>query len=139
VALPFLRGHAWHVPRLLDVAAMRAALPALRGKHDFSAFQAAAGRDRSPVCTLRAARVVERGRWLAVLLSADAFLHHMVRNVVGTLLEVGHGRRPPGWVADVLEGRDRRRAGATAPAHGLFLLSVRYPVPLFPGGGRRGR
>jgi tRNA pseudouridine38-40 synthase len=138
VALPFLRAYAWHAPRPLDVAAMRAALPALRGKHDFSAFQAAAGRDRSPVCTVRAARIVERGRLLAVLLSADAFLHHMVRNVVGTLLEVGHGRRPPGWVADVLEGRDRRRAGATAPAHGLFLLSVRYPLSLFPGGGHRG-
>lgn len=137
VALPFLRPYAWHAQRPLDVAAMRAALPALRGKHDFSAFQAAAGRDRSPVCTVRAARVVERGRLLAVLLSADAFLHHMVRNIVGTLLEVGHGRRPPGWVADVLEGRDRRRAGATAPAHALFLLSVRYSFPLFPGGGRR--
>jgi tRNA pseudouridine38-40 synthase len=137
VALPFLRGYACHVPRPLDVPAMRAALPAVRGKHDFSAFQAAAGRDRSPVCTVRAARVVERGRLVAVLLSADAFLHHMVRNVVGTLLEVGQGRRSPGWVADVLEGRDRRRAGATAPAHGLFLLGVRYPLPLFPGVGRR--
>jgi tRNA pseudouridine38-40 synthase len=136
-ALPFLRAYAWHVPRPLDVGAMRAALAALRGKHDFSAFQAAAGRDRSPVCTVRAARIVERGRLLAVLLSADAFLHHMVRNVVGTLLEVGHGRRVPGWVADVLDGRDRRRAGATAPAPGLFLLSVRYPFPLFAGGGRR--
>jgi tRNA pseudouridine38-40 synthase len=139
VALPFLRGYAWHVPRALDAPAMRAALPILRGKHDFSAFQAAAGRDRSPVCTVGAARVVERGRFVAVLLSADAFLHHMVRNVVGTLLEVGHGRRAPGWVADVLEGRDRGRAGATAPAHGLALLGVRYPLPLFPGGGRRNR
>jgi tRNA pseudouridine38-40 synthase len=136
VTLPFLRGYAWHVPRALDVPAMRAALAALRGKHDFSAFQAAAGRDRSPICTMRAARIVERGRLLAVLLSADAFLHHMVRNVVGTLLEAGQGRRAPEWVADVLEGRDRRRAGATAPAHGLFLLSVRYPFPLFPGRGR---
>jgi tRNA pseudouridine38-40 synthase len=139
VALPFLRGYAWHVPRALDVAAMRGALAPLRGKHDFSAFQAAAGRDRSPVCTVRATRVVERGRLVGVFLSADAFLHHMVRNVVGTLLEVAQARRPPGWLADVLEARDRRRAGATAPAQGLFLVSVRYPFPLFPGGGRRGR
>jgi tRNA pseudouridine38-40 synthase len=69
--------------------------------------------------------------------AADAFLHHMVRNMVGTLLEVGNRRRPVGWAAEVLAGRDRRRAGPTAPAHGLVLLSVRYPSPLFPGGSRR--
>jgi tRNA pseudouridine38-40 synthase len=61
----------------------------------------------------------------------------MVRNIVGTLLEIGRGRQPVDWIARVLEGRDRRRAGATAPGHGLFLLSVRYPFALFPGGGRR--
>ncbi len=136
VAAPFLRGYACHVPRPLDVAAMWAALAALRGKHDFSAFQAAAGRDRAPVCTVRAARIAERGRLLGFFFSADAFLHHMVRNIVGTLLEVGRGRHPTEWVAEVLAGRDRRRAGATAPAHGLYLLSVRYPEPFFPGGGR---
>lgn len=136
VASPFLRGYAWHVPRPLDVRAMRAALADVRGKHDFSAFQAAAGRDRVPVCTVYTARLVAaRGR-VGVLVSADAFLHHMVRNLVGTVLEVGHGRRPPGWVADVLAGRDRRRAGPTAPPQGLFLLSVRYPMVLFTGGGR---
>jgi len=137
VLLPFLRGYAWHGAQPLDVAAMRAALPALRGKHDFSAFQAAAGRDRTPICTVHAVRVVTRGRLIGVFVSADAFLHHMVRNIVGTLMEVGRRRRPPAWMAEVLGGRDRRQAGATAPAHGLFLLSVRYPVPLFPGGGRR--
>jgi tRNA pseudouridine38-40 synthase len=136
VALPFRRGYAWHVARPLDVPAMRAALAALRGKHDFSAFQAAAGRDRVPVCTLHAARLGEVGGVLGFFLSADAFLHHMVRNIVGTLIEVGYGRRPVGWAADVLAGRDRRQAGPTAPAHGLYLLSVRYPFPLFPGGGR---
>jgi tRNA pseudouridine38-40 synthase len=135
-ALPFLRGYAWHVGRPLDTRAMAAALTSLRGKHDFSAFQASAGRDRSPVCTVRAARIHRRGELVAVFLSADAFLHHMVRNVVGTLVEVGLGRRPAGSIAEVLAGRDRRRAGPTAPAHGLFLVSVRYPAPLFPGGGR---
>jgi tRNA pseudouridine38-40 synthase len=136
VVAPFLRGHAWRVGRPLDLRAMRAALAALRGKHDFSAFQASAGRDRSPVCTVRTARVERLGGLLGVFLSADAFLHHMVRNVVGTLVEVGRGRRPAEWVAGVLAGHDRRRAGPTAPAHGLFLVSVRYPAPLFPGGGR---
>jgi tRNA pseudouridine38-40 synthase len=137
VALPFLRGYAWHGARPLDVAAIRAALAALRGKHDFSAFQAAAGRDRTPVCTVHATRVVTRGSLVGVFVSADAFLHHMVRNIVGTLLEIGQRRQPVDWIARVLEGRDRRRAGATAPGHGLFLLSVRYPFALFPGGGRR--
>ncbi len=66
----------------------------------------------------------------------DGFLRHMVRSLTGTLIEVGYGRRPVGWAADVLAGRDRRQAGPTAPAHGLYLLSVRYPFPLFPGGGR---
>jgi tRNA pseudouridine38-40 synthase len=136
VAWPFWRGHAWPRARPLDVGAVRAALAPLRGKHDFAAFQAAAGRDRSPVCRVYAARVVERGPLVGIFLSADAFLHHMVRNIVGTLVEVGEGRRPVGWVAEVLAGRDRRRAGPTAPPHGLYLLGVRYPVPLFPGGGR---
>jgi tRNA pseudouridine38-40 synthase len=71
-----------------------------------------------------------------VVVSADAFLHHMVRNVVGSAVEVGRGRRPAGWLAELLAGRDRTRAAPTAPAHGLFLVSVRYPCALFPGGGR---
>jgi tRNA pseudouridine38-40 synthase len=137
VASPFLRRHAWQVPRALDVGAMRAALACLRGKHDFAAFQAAAGRARAPVCTVYAARLVAAGGRVGVLVSADAFLHHMVRNIVGTLVEVGLGRRPAAWMAEVLAGRDRRRAGPTAPAHGLYLLSVRYPEPLFPGRARR--
>ncbi len=139
VAVPFLRGYAWHVPSPLDVAGMRAALAGLRGKHDFSAFQAAAGRDRTPVCTVYAARLAERGALLGVFLSADSFLHHMVRSIVGTLLEAGRGRQPAAWVGDVLAGRDRRRAGPTAPAHGLFLVGVRYPAPLFAGAGRARR
>jgi tRNA pseudouridine38-40 synthase len=136
VALPFLRGHALHVSGPLDVAAMRQALVSFRGKHDFSAFQAAAGRDRAPVCTVYSIRLVTIGRLLGIFVAADAFLHHMVRNMVGTLLEIGHRRRPAGWAAEVLAGRDRRRGGPTAAAHGLFLLSVRYPSPLFPGGRR---
>ena len=107
---------------------MAAGLRALRGKHDFSAFCAAPGRDRTPICTIYSARVVGRRSLLAVLISADSFLHHMVRNIVGSLVEVGRGRRPAEWIGDLLRGRDRTRAGATVPANGLTLLRVRYPL-----------
>ena len=126
---PLLRRYAWHVPRPLDVVAMRRALASLGGRHDFSAFCAAPGRDTTPVCTLRALHVARRKRCLAVLVSADRLLHHMVRNVVGSLVPVGRGVRAPAWVADVLASRDRRRAGPTAPAHGLTLVRVLYPDP----------
>jgi tRNA pseudouridine38-40 synthase len=123
---PFLRRHAWHLPRPLDVGAIRQSLRTILGKHDFTAFCAAAGRDRSPTCTVRSARVVTRGDRLAVLISADSFLHHMVRNIVGSLVEVGRGVRAPTWMGEILDGRDRRRAGPTAPPHGLFLVRVLY-------------
>jgi tRNA pseudouridine38-40 synthase len=127
VADPFLRRFAWHPPYALDVGAMAGALPALRGKHDFSAFCAAPGRGRTPTCTVLSARVVERKHRVAILLSADSFLHHMVRNVVGSVIEVGRGARPPAWLDEILSGRDRTRAGPTAPAHGLTLVRVLYP------------
>ena len=126
VAHPLFRRFAWHPRFPLDAMAMRSALRSLRGKHDFSAFCAAPGRGRTPTCTVRSARLIERGDQLAVLLSADSFLHHMVRNIVGSLVEVGRGARPPGWMAGLLAGRDRTRAGPTAPAQGLFLVRVLY-------------
>jgi tRNA pseudouridine38-40 synthase len=133
VAAPGWRAHAWHRREGLDQGAMQAALPALRGRHDFSAFCAAAGRDRTPVTTVRSLRLMRSPDLLVVLVSADAFLHHMVRNLVGTLVEIGRGRQAPAWAADVLAGRDRRRAGPTAPAAGMWLVRVRYTPALFPG------
>jgi len=133
---PFLRRHAWHPSFPLDEDAMAAGLALLRGKHDFSAFCAAAGQDRTPTCTITSARVVARRERLAICLSADSFLHHMVRNIVGSLVEVGRGARPPGWVGEVVEGRDRKRAGPTAPAQGLVLVRVLYgPEAWSPAGG----
>ena len=78
------------------------------------------------MCTVRSARVVARRHRLVILLSADSFLHHMVRNVVGTLVEIGLGAAPPAWMGELIEGRDRTQAGPTAPAEGLTLLRVLY-------------
>ncbi len=127
IAMPMTLRYAWHVRAPLDVDAMRAALARLRGRHDFSAFCAAPGRDRDPGCTIRAVHVLRKKRFLAVVLSADSFLHHMARNIVGSAVEVGLGRREPAWIGRVLEERNRALAGPTAPAHGLVLLRVVYP------------
>ena len=126
VASPFLRRYAWHVPVPLDLVAMRAALALVRGAHDFSAFCAAAGREAMPRCRVRAVHVVRRRSRVAILVSADRFLHHMVRNLVGSAVAVGRGARAAAWMGDVLASGDRRLAGATAPAHGLTLVRVLY-------------
>jgi tRNA pseudouridine38-40 synthase len=123
---PFLRRYAWHAPHPLDEGRMAETLPLVRGKQDFSAFCAAAGRGRTPVCTVRSCRLVTRGQWLVVLISADSFLHHMVRNIVGTLAEIGRGTRRPEWMSELLAGRDRTRSGPTAPPEGLALVRVLY-------------
>lgn len=127
VRSPLLQRYAWHVNGRLDVEAMRSGLGLLRGRHDFSAFCAAPGRDADPVCRVQAVHVLRRRALVAVLISADRFLHHMVRNLVGSAVGVARGARSPEWMRDVLASRDRRRAGPTAPAHGLVLVRVRYP------------
>jgi tRNA pseudouridine38-40 synthase len=127
IADPLRRRFAWHVAGALDLNAMRVALAVTRGRHDFSAFCAAPGRDADPVCRVQAVHVLRRRTVVAMLVSADRYLHHMVRNLVGTAVEVGRGARPAHWLAEVLASRDRKRAGPTAPAHGLVLVRVRYP------------
>jgi len=126
IANPLLRRFAWHVPWPLDTVAMRAALAPLRGRHDFSAFCASPGRAKDPVCVLRAVHVIRRRERSAILLSADRYLHHMVRNIVGSAVDVGRGARAPDWLAGVLAARDRTLAGPTAPAQGLVLVRVLY-------------
>ena len=119
-------GRALAVHRPLDAAAMQAAGHHLIGEHDFSAFRAAECRARSPVRRLERIEVVRHADWLHVEVEANAFLHHMVRNIVGLLLAVGRGDAPPQRARVQLESRIRSSGAATAPAHGLYLWQVRY-------------
>ncbi len=121
------RGRAvWHY-RPLDAARMHAAGQALVGEHDFNAFRAAECQARHPIRDVLELAVWQQGEGVLLEIEANAFLHHMVRNIAGVLLAIGAGDRQVEWAAEVLEGRDRTRAGVTAPAEGLYLLAVRYP------------
>ncbi|MDX1400310.1 MAG: tRNA pseudouridine(38-40) synthase TruA [Kiloniellales bacterium] len=119
-------GRAWFYPRPLDTAAMQAGAERLIGNHDFSAFRASECQAKSPLKTLDRLEIVRNGDEIAFTVSARSFLHHQVRNLVGTLSMVGDGKKPAAWVSDVLESRDRRNAGPTAPAAGLYLMDVGY-------------
>lgn len=120
-------GRAAFIHSPLDAERMSEAARLLVGEHDFSAFRAAQCQARSPVRRLLELRVERRGDWVLIRATANAFLHHMVRNLAGLLIEVGRGRAAPEWAREVLESRDRTRGAATAPAGGLYLWSVRYP------------
>lgn len=124
---PFWRRFAWHVMRPLDVPAMEAAARRLEGEHDFAAFRAADAEPvRSTVRRVLASRIQRQDTLLVYRIEATAFLKHMVRNIIGTLVEVGLGERAPETIAALIAGRDRTHAGATAPPHGLVLVAVRY-------------
>ena len=113
-----------HAP--LDVTAMREAARLLVGEHDFTAFRSAECQARTPVRTLHQLGVERLGNRIEFLLRANAFLHHMARNIVGTLVQVGKGARGPAWAAEVLQSRDRRCAAPTFAPEGLYLESVEY-------------
>ena len=117
----------WH-HRPLDVDDMNAALASLVGVHDFSAFRAADCQAPSPVKDLRLARVTRKGDYLFCDFHADGFLHHMIRNLMGGLIPVGAGSRPPEWLREILDGRDRTRSAPTFDAAGLYLTHIRYPA-----------
>jgi tRNA pseudouridine38-40 synthase len=123
----FWRRYAWHHPVPLDAEAMAAAAATLVGEHDFAAFRAAdADPVRSTVRRVFVSEITPEDDLLVYRIEATAFLKHMVRNIVGTLTEIGRGERPTSAMADVLAGGDRRLAGRTAPPHGLVLVAVRY-------------
>jgi tRNA pseudouridine38-40 synthase len=144
---PFERALAWHVPGPLDVDAMGAAARSLQGRHDFAAFQATGSsvatteRVITSSCVLRQApdqrpSVVSLSNHEPLVvyeITGTGFLRHMVRIIVGSLVEIGRGRQPVEWIERVIASRDRRSAGPTAPPHGLFLVRVEYPGTLAAG------
>lgn len=133
---------AWRVAweyRPLNVERMQSAARYLVGEHDFSAYRAVACQAKSPVRTLYELNVSHDRDIIFIDLEANAFLHHMVRNIAGVLLDIGASKQSPEWAREVLETRDRTLGGITAPPHGLYLTGVTYPVrfglpPLSPSG-----
>jgi tRNA pseudouridine38-40 synthase len=119
-------GRATWERRPLDAQRMHEAAQALLGEHDFSAFRAIECQARSPVRRVESLTVVRHGDWVRIDITANAFLHHMVRNIAGLLMPIGYGESPPERVGAVLATRDRRLNAATAPPDGLYLAAVRY-------------
>jgi tRNA pseudouridine38-40 synthase len=151
VISPFERHYAWHLPVALDLDAMRVAARLVEGRHDFAAFQASGGSAQTTERDVFALRIAECGvridgglpiddcgstphsairtphsELLVIEIAGSGFLRHMVRNIVGSLVDVGRGRRPAEWIGDLLASRERTAAGPTAPAVGLFLVRVEY-------------
>jgi tRNA pseudouridine38-40 synthase len=127
---PFAR-HSCRCWYALDVEAMNRAAEPLLGRHDFSSFEKTGGANKTDICTVTEAFwTVLDPTHLVFTITADRFLRNMVRATVGTLLEVGRGRRAPAWVAEVLEARDRCQAGQSVIGEALFLEEIRYPYPL---------
>jgi tRNA pseudouridine38-40 synthase len=116
------------IHRPLKLAPMQAAATALVGEHDFSAFRSVHCQARSPVRRMQSIELVQRGEYIIAEVTANAFLHHMVRNIMGLLIDVGEGRLPVERAAELLALKDRRQAPATAPAAGLYLWRVHYPA-----------
>jgi tRNA pseudouridine38-40 synthase len=146
VLSPFERRYAWHVPGALDVGAMREAARALEGTHDFAAFQSVGSDAKTTVRTVTSSRIEDCGlriesgiessihsairdpqsAMLVYEITGTGFLRHMVRAIVGSLVEVGRRRRAPSWIVEVMSSRARASAGPTAPPDGLFLVRVNY-------------
>ena len=111
----------------LDTRAMHAAAQALLGENDFSSFRSSACQSEHAMRFVRSIDVSTENSFVYIDIQANAFLHHMVRNIAGSLLKVGTGERPVAWMAELLALKDRTRAGPTAPAEGLYLVAVQYP------------
>lgn len=126
----FQRFYTWYIPRTLNVPSMQQAIRTIIGTHDFAAFQATGSERKSTIRTIDDASVsaFERNgfRQIAIEVSANGFLYNMMRNIAGSLVEIGQGKQDSGWLEAVVESRDRSKAGMTAPPQGLFLVDVTY-------------
>ncbi len=111
----------------LDAARMHDAAQVLGGEHDFSSYRALACQAKSPVRTIERISVTRHDEWVTLEVTANAFLHHMVRNIAGVLISIGKGERPEGWALEVLQQRNRALGGVTAPPDGLYFIGPRYP------------
>jgi len=120
------RGRVCWIRQPLDAELMHQSAQALVGEHDFTSFRAAECQSSTPTRRLMEITVTRRGELVDLVVTANAFLHHMVRNLAGTLMAVGRGERPAGWVAEVLAARDRTVAGVTAPPQGLYFAGAAY-------------
>ncbi len=121
-----LRAHTYHVPSPLEIGTMQEAMAALLGTHPFTAFRGVGSGERTTVCTVRRADVARGGDTVIFTFEADRFLRHMVRLIVGTLLQVGQGKLLVDSVSEILAAENNQQAGPRAPAHGLFLVRVAY-------------
>ena len=124
----YLAQRVTHEYRPLDAARMQAAAQHLPGTHDFSSFRAIQCQAKSPVRTLRELTVTRHGEFIVIKAAANAFLHHMVRNLAGVLMDIGAGEKAPEWAREVLNARDRTVGGITASPDGLYLTAVEYPA-----------
>jgi tRNA pseudouridine38-40 synthase len=120
-------GRVWHYPRSIDIAPMDEACTYLIGTHDFSAFRASSCSAPNPVRSVSVLGFAKEGDILTMTIGANAFLYHMVRNIIGSLVKVGLGDWPPEYIKEILLGRDRKKAGPMAPATGLYLTKISYP------------
>lgn len=127
IAPAILYKRVTHIAQELDVEAMNTAAQALLGEQDFSSFRAAGCQSKTPFRRVTRASVFRQGAFVILDIQANAFLQHMVRTIVGSLLEIGQGRRAPDWLGELLSRRDRTEAGVTAPPDGLYLVAVTYP------------
>jgi len=121
------RHRAWWVNQPLDPVRMQEGADFLLGEHDFSAFRAAGCQAASPVREIISLQIAGRGNWIAITVTANAFLQHMVRNIAGLLMAIGSGSDAPERAKAVLCSRNRTKGGVAAPAHGLYLVAVDYP------------
>ena len=133
---PWGEAYGHWIPQPLDLESVRAAAQVLRGEHDFSSLANAGSPRKSNVRNIRSIHVLARRRRFAIVVEGDGFLYNMVRTIAGTLIDVGRGKLTPEAVREILEARDRKLAGPTAPAGGLCLVSVQYAEPCFVGCGR---